>query len=49
MATFPHRLPNGRTLITVQNSNRIAEADAQGKIVQELKDLPCRPFRVVRR
>jgi HEAT repeat protein len=46
MAGFPHRLPNGRTLVVRNNSNEIVELDRRGKIVAERKDLPYRPFRL---
>jgi hypothetical protein len=46
---FPHRLPNGRTVVTTSGNTRIAEFDTQGRLVQELKDLAYHPYRVVRR
>jgi hypothetical protein len=42
----PCRLRNGRTLVPSQVGNRIAELGPDGKVTRELKDLPCRPFRV---
>jgi len=44
----PHRLSNGRTLVTA-GGNRIMEYDRQGRLLQEMKDLPYRPWRVTRR
>jgi HEAT repeat protein len=46
--TFPHRLPNGHTLVC-QNANRYCELDRRGKIVLEKKDLEYRPWRIRRR
>jgi HEAT repeat protein len=48
LAGNPHRLSNGRTLVAV-GGNRIVELDRQGRLLQEMKDLPYRPWRVTRR
>jgi hypothetical protein len=43
------RLSNGHTLVTWQNQTHIVELDKTGKVVNEMKDLPYRPWRVSRR
>ena len=43
------RLPNGHTLVTCQNQTHVVELDQTGKVVNELKDLTYRPWRVSRR
>jgi HEAT repeat protein len=43
------RLSNGHTLVTCQNQAHIVELDKTGKVVNEMKDLPYRPWRVSRR
>ncbi len=42
----PCRLRNGRTLVPSQAANRVVELGPDGKVIRELKDLPCRPYRV---
>jgi HEAT repeat protein len=46
---FPHRLPNGHTLVPQNGMNLIHELDGKGKIVADKKDLECRPWRIRRR
>jgi outer membrane protein assembly factor BamB/HEAT repeat protein len=45
---YPTRLANGNTLVTSQNQTSLTEIDRRGRIVSEKKDLPYRPFRVIR-
>jgi HEAT repeat protein len=44
-----YRLPNGHTLVTCQNQTHVVELDKTGKIVNDMKDLQFRPWRVSRR
>jgi len=46
---FPHRLVNGRTLLSSNNNTVLLELDRNGKIVSEKKDLGYRPYRMHRR
>ncbi|MGH7221998.1 MAG: HEAT repeat domain-containing protein [Gemmataceae bacterium] len=46
---FPHRLPNGHTLVARNQMNHLYELDRKGKIVSEKKDLEYRPWRIRRR
>jgi HEAT repeat protein len=46
---FPHRLPNGNTLVSPMNQNTLLELNRNGKVVSEKKDLAYRPFRMHRR
>ncbi len=45
---FPHRLPNGHTLVAQGNVNHMVEIDRKGKIVAE-KNLDYKPWRIRRR
>jgi outer membrane protein assembly factor BamB len=47
--TFPHRLPNGHTLVAQNGMNHLYELDRHGKVVSEKKDLEYRPWRIRRR
>ena len=49
IATNFFRLSNGHTLVTCQNQTRVVELDRTGKIINEMKDLKYRPWRVSRR
>jgi HEAT repeat protein len=46
---FPHRLPNGHTLVAQNGRNHLYELDRHGKIVGEKKNLEYRPWRIRRR
>lgn len=46
---FPHRLPNGHTLVAQNGMSHLYELDRKGKIVSEKKDLEYRPWRIRRR
>jgi HEAT repeat protein len=46
---FPHRLPNGHTLVAQNGMNHLYELDRKGKIITEKKDLEYRPWRIRRR
>jgi HEAT repeat protein len=46
---FPHRLLNGRTLVSSNNNTMLLELDRAGKVVAEKKDLGYRPYRTHRR
>ena len=48
-ATGFFRLSNGHTLVACQNQGRVVELDQAGKVVREMKDLKCHPYRVSRR
>ncbi len=48
-ATGFFRLSNGHTLVACQNQGRVVELDPAGKVVREMKDLKCHPYRVSRR
>ena len=43
------RLPNGHTLVTCMNQTHVVELDPTGKVVNDMKDLAFRPWRVSRR
>ena len=45
----PHRLSNGHTLVASHFNMQITEIDRTGKIVNEMKGLTYRPFRVQKR
>ncbi len=46
---FPHRLSNGRTLVSSNNNTVLVELDRNGKVISEKKDLGYRPYRMHRR
>ena len=46
---FPHRLLNGRTLVSSNNNTVLLELDRNGKVVSEKKDLAYHPYRMHRR
>ena len=46
---YPHRLRNGRTLVSSNNNTVLMELDRNGKVVAEKKNLDYRPYRVHRR
>jgi hypothetical protein len=45
----PSRLSNGHTLVPSQNNTRLVELDRTGKVVNEVKDLSYKPWRISRR
>jgi HEAT repeat protein len=45
---YPHRLPNGHTLVAQSNLSQMVEIDQKGKVVAE-KKLDYRPWRIRRR
>jgi HEAT repeat protein len=46
---FPHKTPNGHTVVPQNSMPHLYEFDRAGKLVAEKKDLEYRPFRVRRR